>query len=138
VPRTLAPMIQSTTTAVESRELLFFRGTVALADGQADTLTALIEDIRHLDELAGAAGARFRLEIVGHTDSEGPDEANLPLSLQRAQVVAEALPATVTPRIDVTTRGVGSAEPAVNSQDEAANLRNRRVVVRVIPLDGRQ
>jgi outer membrane protein OmpA-like peptidoglycan-associated protein len=138
VPRTLAPVLQTTTAAIESRELLFFRGTVALADGQADTLTALVDDVRRLDDLAAATGTRFRLDVVGHTDSEGPDEANLPLSLQRAQIVADALPTTSSPRFDVSASGVGSAQPAVNSQDEAANLRNRRVVVRVTPLDGRQ
>jgi outer membrane protein OmpA-like peptidoglycan-associated protein len=88
-----------------------------------------------LSALAADAGLRFHVDVIGHTDAEGPDEANVPLSAARAESIAAAIRSAATPAVDVTTRGVGSAEPVEAGQDEASNQQNRRVTIHVAPAD---
>jgi outer membrane protein OmpA-like peptidoglycan-associated protein len=140
--RTLAPAIRTVLTAIEGRGVLFVKGSAELPGDQHDALATLVADMRQLDALAAATGTRLGAEIVGHADADGPEEANLPLSLERARTVADALAAESLAQIDVTTRGVGSADPAETGQDEASNRKNRRVSVHVTargarPEDGR-
>lgn len=124
---TLRPAIDRALASIGARAILFAKGSAALED--ANPLAPIVDDVRQLGALAAEAGLRYRLVAVGHTDADGPDDANLPLSLARAQVVAEAIRAAASPAIDVEARGVGSTDPAMPGQDEAANRRNRRVTV---------
>jgi OOP family OmpA-OmpF porin len=118
-------------TAIEAAAPLFRRGSSRLADGQDDVVARLVIHIRELDALATAAGVRFAVEIAGHTDADGPDESNLPLSRARAELVRAAIAGAGLPGLDITTRGASSAEPAATSADDAAKQLNRRVSVRV-------
>jgi OOP family OmpA-OmpF porin len=137
VARTIEPQVRAAIAAIESRVLLFAKGTADLLPDQAGSLASLVEDVRRLDALAAASGARFHLEAIGHTDADGPDEANLPLSAARAGAIVAALPAAASPRIEFAARGVGSADP-VPGQGAVVNQQNRRVVVRVTPIDARR
>lgn len=67
------------------------------------------------------------LVIVGHTDSDGTTEANLELSLQRANGVADWLRAHGFGAIEA--RGAGEDEPIATNATPEGRAANRRVVV---------
>jgi OOP family OmpA-OmpF porin len=117
--------------AVNGMTLLFERGSTRPAAGQDELLGRLVIHIRELDALAAAAGLRYRVEITGHTDADGPDESNLPLSRARAEQVRAALRPESLPALEILTTGQGSRQPAAASADEAGKQRNRRVTLHV-------
>ncbi len=121
---------------LETQPLLFVRGSDALAPGSADVLQSHLTRVRALDELAAATGRRVALEITGHADSDGPSEANDPLSLRRAERVRAACEGERLTSTTILTRSVGSREPLGESVVEADKQRNRRVSFRVRPAAG--
>ncbi|MDJ0861273.1 MAG: AAA family ATPase [Gammaproteobacteria bacterium] len=68
-----------------------------------------------LDKLAAIISRHrgWTVTVVGHTDSTGPDEYNLALSLERARSVAGYLIQQGLPAGRVTSEGKGESEPAV-------------------------
>jgi OOP family OmpA-OmpF porin len=119
-----------------SAALLFVTGTPTPVPGQDAAVAALEREIDALAALADSVDARFRLDVVGHTDEDGAEAANLPLSQQRAAFVTNLLRGRAGPRIDIVASGVGSTEPAVPGRTAADKQRNRRVSFRVTRLDG--
>jgi OOP family OmpA-OmpF porin len=132
--RTLEPALRDRIAAIEGRPTLFVKGAAAPAAASLETLAALVADVRGLDAHAAAAGRRYRLDVVGHTDADGPDEANIPLSRARAEMVAAAIDPATVPQLDVVASGAGSTSPVVASQTEDDNQRNRRVQIRITPV----
>lgn len=128
--------LEATTLAViariEGRTVLFAKGAPRLAAGQDDGLSAVVANVRDLDALAEVTGQQFRLEIIGHTDADGPAESNLPLSRARAEVVQAAIGRDASSRLEIVVEGVGSRVPVVLSQNEEDKQQNRRVTIRVI------
>ena len=74
--------------------------------------------------------ANLRLEIAGHTDNTGTAEANMLLSRQRAQAVADFLLASGVPRERVFAQGYGDARPVASNATEEGRFHNRRIEVR--------
>ncbi|MEX2282191.1 MAG: OmpA family protein [Gemmatimonadota bacterium] len=120
--------------ALEQETLHFVKGAPRLAAGQDDAMRRLVANFRQLGTLAEAAGLRFRVEIVGHTDEDGLPEANLPLSRSRAEVVRATLAPSSTAALELAVNGVGSTQPAVQGRSESEKQRNRRVTIRVTPM----
>ena len=133
----LAPSIRGVIARLEQQALLFVKGQPRLAAGQDERLRDLVGDVRALDSLAQAADQRYRVEIVGHTDADGPAESNVPLSLARAGVVLDAIGADALRQLEIAASGAGSGAPAVAGETEADKQRNRRVTIRVTPQAGR-
>jgi len=69
--------------------------------------------------------------VTGHTDRVGSLEANDRLSLARAEAVREILVASGVARSAITLVGRGEREPAVATDDEVAEARNRRVEIKI-------
>lgn len=69
----------------------------------------------------------WTMSIIGHTDSTGSDELNLPLSLNRASTVRDALQSRGLPLPKITVLGRGSAQPIADNQSAAGRASNRRV-----------
>lgn len=83
-----------------------------------------------LEEIAKLLKAQPSLQVwlVGHTDNQGAVEANLTLSRQRAQAVADGL--VRGHQIDakrLQARGVANLAPVASNAAEAGRARNRRV-----------
>ncbi len=78
---------------------------------------------------------RSRARIVGHTDSTGPEDYNLELSLRRAEAVRQALIEYGVPPERLTAEGRGEAEPRADNATEAGRQLNRRVEIYVSPAD---
>lgn len=98
-----------------------------------------------LQEIADAARDRpgANLVIEGHTDTSGTREHNQALSDARARAVGDELVRQGIPRRRITSQGIGESRLAVQTDDDVRELRNRRVVVRLIDRnvaedDGRQ
>ena len=78
------------------------------------------------------ADPSLRVEIVGHTDSEGREYDNKMISLDRANAVAIELIRQGIGRERLTTSGMGSAMPVASNETAAGRARNRRIVVKVV------
>ena len=74
------------------------------------------------------------IEVVGHTDSIGSDAVNNKLSLERANSVAAYLEGQGVNRVRMETLGAGKAYPIADNSTDAGRAKNRRVEVRLIPL----
>jgi OOP family OmpA-OmpF porin len=116
---------------VGAAELLFVRGTSRLAPGHETAADRLEADIVQLDALLAAADRRAHVAVVGHTDSDGGPESNVPLSLARAESVQARLVARNLTRLAWAVRGAGSSEPVATAAAEPDKQRNRRVSLRI-------
>ncbi len=74
------------------------------------------------------------IEVVGHTDSIGSDAVNNRLSKERADSVAAYLAGQGVQRARIETLGAGKAYPIADNNTDAGRAQNRRVEIRVIPL----
>ncbi len=101
-------------------------------NGKADILVSMHED---LDKLANFLidHPRFALNISGHTDSQGKEEANLELSQARADAIRNYLVTQF--KIDgarISARGYGSSNPIVKEETDADRKLNRRVEFEIV------
>jgi outer membrane protein OmpA-like peptidoglycan-associated protein len=83
-----------------------------------------------LKEIAGVLteNADVKIQIVGHTDSDGDDAANMDLSKRRAASVKAALAGEF--KIDpgrMETDGKGESQPVDKNDTPAGKANNRRV-----------
>ncbi|APY08920.1 hypothetical protein BWZ20_11675 [Winogradskyella sp. J14-2] len=70
----------------------------------------------------------IKLNIVGHTDSDGSDDSNLKLSKDRAEAVKTALVNIYNISTDrLTTEGKGETEPVADNGTADGKAQNRRV-----------
>ena len=67
------------------------------------------------------------IEIEGHTDSEGVDERNQPLSERRAQAVQDFLIKSGVPADRMKAVGYGASRPVATNDTGAGRARNRRI-----------
>lgn len=79
----------------------------------------------------------FKLEIEGHTDSDGPDDANLRLSVARAESIREYITEKGGFEPDkVSSSGYGETRPIVPNDTEQNKEKNRRVEFKLTMDDG--
>lgn len=68
-----------------------------------------------------------RFEVQGHTDNQGSDAVNDPLSQQRAEAVVKALEGLGCDGFNLRAVGKGSHEPVADNKTDAGRAKNRRV-----------
>ena len=68
-----------------------------------------------------------RFEVQGHTDNQGSDAVNDPLSQQRAEAVVKALEGLGCDGFNLRAVGKGSHDPVADNNSEAGRAKNRRV-----------
>ena len=71
--------------------------------------------------------ASVRFEVQGHTDNQGSDAVNDPLSQQRAEAVVKALEGLGVDGFNLRAVGKGSHEPVADNKTDAGRAKNRRV-----------
>ncbi|MFH1016886.1 MAG: OmpA family protein [Pseudomonadota bacterium] len=70
---------------------------------------------------------QVRVEVQGHTDNVGPEEANVRLSQARAQSVADSLVGQSVDKARLDVKGYGSSKPLTENKTKAGRAKNRRV-----------
>jgi OOP family OmpA-OmpF porin len=93
------------------------------------TLTAQSRDLlTRLGAVMGAcAGVNgLRVNVGGHTDSQGSDKFNLDLSQKRANSVRDALIQSGVSQDAITSTGFGETQPIATNDTEEGRAQNRR------------
>lgn len=116
---------------IESQSVRFERGRTTITPSQADTLRAIAGLLSQLDDAVRVRDERALVEIGGHTDSDGSEAANMPLSLARAQAVIQQLNLNRFEAIDFIPRGYASTQPLSVGTTGQEKEQNRRVSFRV-------
>jgi len=100
-----------------------------------DSWTLKAEQLTVLTNVINTArtGGQSNINIVGHTDSSGDADYNQRLSVQRANVVVEALVQMGARRAALHASGVGETDLAVQTGDGVREARNRRTVISLQP-----
>jgi OOP family OmpA-OmpF porin len=88
---------------------------------------------RILDDAAATLqkNPSIKVEVAGHTDSDGAAEYNEGLSARRATTVRDYLAANGVAVDRMTTRGYGESQPIADNGTAAGKAENRRVVLRI-------
>ena len=110
---------------------IFVKGKASLAPAQDPAVRRIRDLLVELNETARARGKRIGVEVRGHTDSDGSDVLNGPLSESRARALLDAISVERLDALDISTRGVRSSEPLTAGITEDEKQRNRRASVRV-------
>jgi len=76
------------------------------------------------------------VDVYGHTDSTGSAEYNLGLSQRRAVSVATVLANQGIDQRRFYIEGLGSTQPIASNADEAGRAQNRRVEIKLSPIQG--
>ncbi len=74
-----------------------------------------------------------KIQIVGHTDSDGDAAYNQQLSERRANSVADVLLDAGIPFSRIQTFGRGESQPLASNLDPAGKSENRRVEIVILP-----
>lgn len=117
--------------ALDSGMILFDSGSWDLTANQKPRLAQLVVLLRSLIQGAEASRMELQIELVGHSDSTGPETANTPLSEARARrVMQELVDAGIDARY-LRARGAGTAEPVRQEASTSDRQYNRSVTFRV-------
>ena len=69
----------------------------------------------------------LKIEIDGHTDSDGGDDANMKLSQARADAVKNAMVKAGIDSARISTKGLGESKPMASNDTPQGKAENRRV-----------
>lgn len=92
------------------------------------------ESFSALNELAEVLKLKntMKVEIAGHTDDVGEDDANLSLSEQRAKAVVSYLIQKGIPVERLLAKGYGESEPIASNETPEGRQQNRRTEARIL------
>ncbi len=99
---------------------------VTFRTGSADldiTAAPILMQVRD----AMLADPALRLRLIGHTDTQGSAQTNIPLSIRRAEAVRMWLAQNGIAPDRLLAEGRGQTEPIADNGSEAGRALNRRV-----------
>ena len=114
----------SADTPITLDNVLFKVGTDELLPESIDALDNIIAQMKR--------NANVKINIIGHTSSEGTKVFNQALSEQRAQAVKNTMVQRGVDATRVTAVGMGETKPLEKGDTEEARIKNRRVEFEVI------
>jgi outer membrane protein OmpA-like peptidoglycan-associated protein len=109
-------------------EVMFDTGSRNLSPGAMSRLDAVATTINHYPDAD--------VIVKGHTDSQGPEDANMRLSEDRAVMVKNQLVVKGVDAQRVTTLGFGESQPLVTNSTPEGRAQNRRVEIELRPARG--
>jgi len=112
--------------------ILFGAGSAEIRADQRAALDAVVAHVKTLDRLAQEMGEELSVEVVGHTDSTGPDSTNQRLSQYRAGRVVQVLVRGGLRAEIFHVRGAGISEPLAGEGSEAERQINRCVTFHLL------
>ncbi|MBR1402377.1 MAG: OmpA family protein [Prevotella sp.] len=104
----------------------FVTNNILFETGKATLKPESMEEIQKVAEYM-KKNASVRFEVQGHTDNQGSDAINDPLSQQRAEAVVKALEGLGVDGFNLRAVGKGSHEPVADNKTDAGRAKNRRV-----------
>lgn len=112
----------------DDEKIAFAPGSSNLQGGSLRIIDAIAEILRECPDV--------RLEIGGHTDSQGREEMNQQLSQQRAETILFALVSRRILTRNLTAVGFGETQPIADNDTEEGREANRRIEFRLITPEG--
>ncbi len=137
-PPAPAPIPEPEPETAEAAAPLFEPGrTDLILEGvtfRSGSAVVTIESQSVLDRVAESliAWPDVRVEVGGHTDSQGDDAQNLTLSDQRAKSVMRYLYTRGVSFTRIEAKGYGETQPVAGNETESGRSKNRRVELRKI------
>ena len=104
----------------------FVTNNILFKTGKADLLPESMTEIQKVADYM-KKNPRARFEVQGHTDNQGSDAINDPLSQKRAEAVVKALADLGVDDFNLKAVGKGSHEPVADNKTEEGRAKNRRV-----------
>ena len=104
----------------------FVTNNILFETGKATLKPESMEEIQKVAEYM-KKNPTARFEVQGHTDNQGSDKINDPLSQERAEAVVKALEGQGVDPFNLRPVGKGSHEPVADNSTEAGRAQNRRV-----------
>ncbi len=105
-------------------KIAFEPGSATIAAESRDTVNQIADILRECGPI--------RMEIQGHTDSQGREEMNLQLSQSRAQSILTELRGRRIPTSSYTAVGYGETQPIADNDTEEGREENRRIEFRLV------
>ncbi len=105
-------------------KITFEPGSATVATGSKKTLDQISDILKRCGDI--------RVEIQGHTDSQGREAMNQELSQARAQSVLNALRTRRVPTLTYVARGYGESQPIADNDTNAGREANRRIEFNLI------
>lgn len=109
------------TVSSRSYHIEFQTGSAIIRPESYKTLDSIFE--------SSVVAEGLKLGVFGHTDNNGSDDVNLPLSERRAASVKDYLVHKGLKDARIETKGFGSSKPVADNSTEAGRSRNRRVEI---------
>lgn len=104
---------------LSKRKITFPPGSAEIDGGAASIMDALAEALSDCPAI--------KMEIAGHTDSQGSEGGNAALSQARAEAVLLALQGRGVDVSGLMAKGYGEAAPIADNESEAGREANRRI-----------
>jgi outer membrane protein OmpA-like peptidoglycan-associated protein len=117
-------LLQSVTVGAsfELKNIFFDFGKATIKDESKLELNKLVDIMKR---------SRIVIELGGHSDSIGSDEANLKLSQERVNSVKTYLEGEGIDAVRITAVGYGETQPIASNKTEEGRARNRRVEAKI-------
>ena len=104
---------------------------IAFEPGSATVAADSRETVNRIADILRDCGP-IRMEIQGHTDSQGREEMNQQLSQARAQSILNELRGRRVPTSSYSAVGYGETQPIADNDTEEGREENRRIEFRLI------
>jgi outer membrane protein OmpA-like peptidoglycan-associated protein len=104
-------------------------GSVLFASNKYALLNTAMTKLDQVAEALKAQDSDKRMVVEGHTDSQGPDSINQPLSLNRATAVRDYLVSRGVASEKIRAVGMGSGKPITDNKTAENRANNRRVEI---------
>ncbi|TQS71419.1 OmpA family protein [Rhodobacteraceae bacterium] len=104
---------------LKKQKISFEPGSSTIAADGAQPLNALAQAMKNCED--------YRMEMGGHTDSQGSNDMNRRLSQQRADAVLRGLAERGVAVENLSARGYGESQPIADNGTAAGREANRRI-----------
>jgi outer membrane protein OmpA-like peptidoglycan-associated protein len=109
----------------------FTLNNIHFASNQSVFLKSSYTELKDLVEYLNLKN-NLRIEIQGHTDSDGSEAANMALSIKRANAIKNYLVKNGITAVRLKTVGYGEQRPVADNSTAQGKQKNRRTEVRVL------